>query len=657
MSKILDTIRGPADVKRLSINELEALAQEIRQELLDVLSETGGHLGPNLGVVEVTLAMHYVFESPKDRFIMDVSHQGYVHKLLTGRRQLVKRMRKFGGACGFLYKYESPHDHHGAGHAGTALSVALGMAKGRDMRNTDENIIALFGDAALTCGVSFEALNNISHSTKKFIGILNDNEWSISKNVGAISNYLNKLTTHPTYNMIHKKTGEILRQLHLGQFIKLGKEAEAAVKGLLVGKNADGVDWSQLAASPSILFEEMGLHYFGPIDGHNLKDLIHMLRFAKEAEWPVVLHVLTVKGKGYEPALAKPEPFHGCGAFDLKSGEFKAAKAPDAWNKVFGKLITKLADTNQKLVAITGAMSSGTGLSVFAKTHPNRFFDVGIAEEHAALFAAGLATTGHKPVLTIYSTFLQRAYDMIIHDICLNNLPVMICMDRAGCVDDGPTHHGVFDIAYLNPIPNMIHMQPKDEDEFQDMLFTMSLHDGPSAIRYPRGAGPGVKIKDTPRQLEIGKAEVIRHGEYGEKFKGKRVAIWGLGNMLPMALETAKLLEADGISAAVINPRFIRPLDAGTLEFFGRNVDCIATIEDHVLRGGFNSNVLGEMNRLGLRVPLVSTGWPDEYIEWGSIPELRNKHHITAEATADKIRKALKIKKALPKQAGELATV
>jgi len=645
MGTILDTIRGPADVKRLSIEELETLAQEIREELITVLSETGGHLGPNLGIIEVTLAMHYVFDSPKDRFLMDVSHQSYVHKLLTGRRALVKRMRKFGGACGFLYRFESEHDHHGAGHAGTALSVALGMATARDMRGSKENIIALFGDAALTCGVSFEALNNITHCTKKFIGILNDNKWSISKNVGAISNYLNKIITHPYYNSLHKKTTDVLQKLHLGDVIKLEKKAEAAVKGLIV---------------PSSLFEEMGLHYFGPIDGHNIKDLIRMFQFAKDAEWPVILHVLTTKGKGYEPALARPEPFHGCGPYDIKTGEFKTSNAPDAWNKVFGNLITKLAETNQKLVAITGAMSSGTGLSGFAKAHPKRFYDVGIAEEHAALFAAGISTMGFKPVLAIYSTFLQRAYDMIIHDICLNNLPVMICMDRSGCVDDGPTHHGVFDIAYMNPVPNLIQMQPKDEDEFQDMLFTMSLHNGPSAIRYPRGPAPGVKIKETPKQLEIGKAEVIKHGEYSDKFKGKRVAIWGLGNMLPMALETAKLLEKDGISAAVINPRFIRPLDTGTLEFLGRNVDCIATLEDHVLRGGFNSIVLDEMHKLNLQIPLVTTGWPDEYIEWGSIPELRNKHHLTAEATARKIREALKVKKAVDQDRnplGEFATV
>ena len=627
----LDRIQHPADVKRLTLPQMEELAQEIRTELIEVLSKTGGHLGPNLGVVELTLALHTVFDSPKDRFTWDVSHQGYVHKMLTGRRQAVKQMRQFGGACGFLMRCESEFDHYGAGHAGTALSAALGMATARDMKGSSEHVVAVIGDAALTCGVTYEALNNVAHSTKKLIVILNDNKWSIAKNVGAIAGYLNKIVTHPTYNRWHRKTEDLLGRLHLGEVVKLERKAEGAAKGLLVHAAAREM------GTPAVLFEEMGLHYYGPIDGHNLADLIHMLNFARNSGESVVLHVLTEKGRGYKPAIEKPEPFHGCGKFDPDSGEFVKTDGPPNWNAVFGDAMIKLAELNSKLCCITGAMPSGTGLTKFAKAAPNRFFDVGIAEEHAVLFAAGLATNGFRPVCAIYSTFLQRAYDMIIHDVTLQNLPVMFCMDRAGAVDDGPTHHGVFDIAYLRALPNIIHMQPKDEDEFHDMLYTMLQHPGPSAIRYPRGAAKGVLIKPHPKVLEIGKAEVIKHGDYGPGFKGKRVAIWGLGNMLDMALEATKLLEPHGISCAVINPRFIKPLDAGTLDFFSRNVDAIVTIEDHMANGGFGSILAEALDTLKIGIPVIKMGWPEQFIEHGSIKQLRQKHGLTAAVTAERV--------------------
>lgn len=631
-SPILDTIKHPSDVAKLSYEELDQLAQEIRTELIDVLSKTGGHLGPNLGVVELTIAMHVVFECPKDKFTWDVSHQAYVHKLLTGRREAMKRVRQFGGACGFQMRSESEFDHFGAGHAGTALSAALGMATARDMKGSNESVVAVVGDAALTCGVTYEALNNIAHHTKKIIVVLNDNKWSIAKNVGAIAGYLNKIVTSPTYNRWHKKTEDLLKRLNLGEVVKLERRAEGAAKGLLVHAASH-----ELMGTPAVMFEEMGLHYYGPVDGHNIKDLIHMLKFAKNAEGPVVLHVLTEKGRGFKPAIDTPEPFHGCGKFDPDSGEFFKADGPPAWNNVFCDALLKLTETNSKICAITGAMPSGTGLTKFAKQKPERFFDVGIAEEHAVLFAAGMATNGFRPVCAIYSTFLQRAYDMIIHDVALQNLPVMFCMDRAGCVEDGPTHHGVFDIAYLRPVPNIIHMQAKDEDEFNDMLFTMSQHQGPSAIRYPRGQAKGVKIKAHPKALEIGKAEVLKHGDYSAAFEGKRVAIWGLGNMLDLAHEAASILEKEGLSCAIINPRFIKPLDMGTLDFFSRNVDAIVTIEDHVIEGGFGSIVAEGLDILKISIPVVKIGWPDQFIEHGAINLLREKYGVTAKAAAEKV--------------------
>jgi 1-deoxy-D-xylulose-5-phosphate synthase len=645
---LLDKIQQPSDVRKLNFTELEQLAAEIRTELIEVLSKTGGHLGPNLGVVELTLAIHYVFECPKDFFTWDVSHQTYVHKLLTGRREMVKQMRQFGGACGFQMRSESKHDHFGAGHAGTALSAAVGMAAARDMKGSDENVVCVLGDAALTCGVTYEALNNIGHHAKKLIVVLNDNKWSIAKNVGAIANYLNKIVTHPTYNRWHKKTEDVLKRFHLEE---LERKAEGAMKGLLV--HAANVEMG----TPAVLFEEMGLHYYGPVDGHNVQELIHMLTFAKNADRPVVIHILTEKGRGFKPALDKPEPFHGCGKFDPDSGEFIKSDGPPAWNNVFCDAVIKLAETNSKLCCITGAMPSGTGLTNFAKKVPDRFFDVGIAEEHAVLFAAGLATNGFRPVCAIYSTFLQRAYDMIIHDVALQNLPVMFCMDRAGCVEDGPTHHGLFDIAYLRPIPNIIHMQPKDEDEFNDMLFTMLQHQGPSAIRYPRGAAKGVAIKASPKLLEIGKAEVLKHGDYSEKFEGKRVAIWGLGNMLDVAREAAKLLEAKGLSCAIINPRFIKPLDLGTLDFFSRNADIIVTMEDHVINGGFGSIVAESLDQLKISKPVVKIGWPDQFIEHGAINLLREKYGVTANATVEKVLAELKTSSSSRKSSKETVAV
>jgi 1-deoxy-D-xylulose-5-phosphate synthase len=613
--RLLDGIRSPADIKSLREQDLPQLAQEVRDELIKVLSQTGGHLGPNLGVVELTIALHRVFDTPRDRFVMDVSHQGYVHKMFTGRLDRFGTMRQFGGLNGFLLRTESEHDCYGAGHAGTALSAALGMAVGRDLRGSNENIVVVAGDAAFTCGISYEALNNVKAHTKRFIVVLNDNEWSIAKNVGAIASYLNTIATSPTFAHLHEKARHFVESVAGKSVADFAHKVEESFKSLLV---------------PSVIFEELGLRYYGPIDGHDIPLLIRTFEFLKTQDEPVLLHILTQKGKGYAPALKQPDKFHGLGKYKIESGETAPTPTP-TYSEIFGKTLAKFAETNQKLVAITAAMPSGTGLSHFQKAHPSRYYDVGIAEEHATLFACGLATQGLQPFLAIYSTFFQRAYDMAIHDIAIQNLNVKLCMDRAGLSgDDGPTHHGLFDIGYLRHVPNWVHMQPKDEDEFVDMLWTM-LHynSGPIAIRYPRGSGTGAKIKSEPKLLEIGKAEVVKHG--------RDVAIFGLGAMFEIAEEAAHKLEEKGISVALINPRWIKPMDIGTLEFFARSVDVVCTIEDHVLHNGFGCAVMEHLHSQMINTPVVRIGWPDQFIEHGAVPILRKKHGITADALVEKV--------------------
>jgi len=621
---ILPKINSPADVKALAEDVLPQLAQEVRDELVRVMSDqnpksVGGHLGPNLGVVELTIAMHRVFDTPKDRFVFDVSHQGYVHKLLTGRRDRFDTIRQYEGLNGFLLRSESEHDCYGAGHAGTALSAALGMAVGRDMRGSDEHVVCVAGDAAFTCGVSYEALNNVADQTKRLIVVLNDNEWSIAKNVGAIASYFNKIATHPTYAHLHEKAAHFVKMIGGQAALEFAHRVESGVKNLLL---------------PSVLFEDLGCRYYGPIDGHDIPLLIRTFEFLKTQNEPVILHILTQKGKGYAPAIEKPDKFHGLGKFEPKTGAVKPTATP-TYSEIFGKTLAKFANQNNKIVAITGAMPSGTGLAHFAQAHPQRYFDVGIAEEHAALFACGLAVQGFKPFVAIYSTFMQRAYDMIVHDIALQNLNVALCMDRGGLSgDDGPTHHGLFDIGYLRHIPNIVHMSPKDEDEFVDMLWTMANYSGgPIAMRYPRGAGTGAKPKEQPRILEIGKAEVVKHGS-GD---GAKVAIFGLGNMCQLAEDAARLLEESGISTAVINPRWIKPLDTGMIEFYARSVDVICTIEDHVLHNGFGCSVIEHLNDAGIKTPVVRVGWPDQFVEHGAVDILRKKHGLTAEAAVQKI--------------------
>ncbi|MEX2380801.1 MAG: 1-deoxy-D-xylulose-5-phosphate synthase [Opitutales bacterium] len=619
--RILDTLQSPSDLKALPVKDLSQLAQEIRDEIIHVTSLNGGHIGPNLGVVELTLALHRTFETPEDKFIFDVAHQGYVHKLLTGRQgRKFRNIRKTDGFSGFLYRRESEHDAWGAGHAGTALSAALGMATARDRLGTDEHVVAVIGDAALTCGITMEALNNIAASTRRLIVILNDNERSIDKNVGAMAAYLTELITNSVYNHINTDLEHFLKRVPGGNsLIRMGSKTKRSAKNILV---------------PSCIFENYGLRYVGPIDGHDL-DLLHKsLQFAKNADGPILLHVLTKKGKGYEAAISQPEKFHGTSPFDIATGKGKAKKgtSPPNYQDVFGQALVRFAKEDKKIVGITGAMPSGTGLSFLRDELPNQYFDVGIAEEHAVLFAGGMAARGLHPVCAIYSTFLQRAYDPIIHDICLQDLPVTFAMDRAGLSpNDGPTHHGVFDIAYLRCIPNTIVMQPKDEDELVDMFHTSLNTPRPMFIRYPRGAAQGVVIKDTPEIIPIGQAEVLK--------EGSDIIIWALGSMVQDALLLASELEDEKeISVGVVNARFAKPIDQELLLKQAVGASLFVTMEDHAVTGGFGTGVLEVLQEANQLLPVERIGWPDVFVEHGTSAEiLREANGLSPEAILNRV--------------------
>jgi 1-deoxy-D-xylulose-5-phosphate synthase len=549
-----------------------------------------------------------VFDTPADRILFDVSHQAYIHKILTGRLDRFSTIRQPGGLNGFMLRTESEHDCYGAGHAGTALSAALGMAVGRDLAGGDEHVIAVAGDAAFTNGISFEALNNIADQTKRLIVVLNDNEWSIDRNVGAIARYFHRIVTNEHYNRLHDSARRIVEKIGGKTAVEVVRRAEEAAKSML---------W------PSIMFEEFGLQYFGPIDGHNLPLLIETFKFLKAENRPVLLHVLTQKGRGFQPALDGQKKFHGLGPYDPETGMTKPAGVP-TYAEVFAGTLAKIADKDERVVAITAAMPNGTGLDLFRPHHPKRYFDVGIAEEHAVVFAAGMATRGFRPFCAIYSTFLQRAFDPVVHDVALQKLPVTFCMDRAGLSgDDGPTHHGLFDISYLRGIPEMVLMAPQDEDELADMMATSLTIDGPSAIRYPRGAVAGVECKPYPEAIPVGKAQVLTDGS--------DVAILGLGPMTTMARELAQRLERDGFSAAVINPRFVKPIDREMLAGYARRVAAFVTFEDHVKMGGFGSAVVEALQDLGIVVPVVRIGWPDQFIEHGKIESLRAKYGLTVD--------------------------
>ena len=598
-NNLLDKINSPADVKKLSDEQLKQLAAEIRQLLIKVISHTGGHLAPNLGVVELTLALHKVFNTPQDKLVFDVGHQAYIHKIITGRREQFPTLRQYGGLSGFPKRSESEHDAFGTGHSSTSISAALGMAVARDLLGEDYNVVAIIGDGSMTGGMAFEALNNAGTLHKKMVVVLNDNEMSISKNVGAMSDYLYHLRTGETYNKIKNDIEGWLKNMEFGtDVLKAIRRLKGSVKYLMV---------------PTSIFEELGFTYLGPVDGHDIHGLIEVLQAAKKIDGPVMVHVLTKKGKGYKPAEESPNKFHGTGPFEIATGKkITNPAAPISYTEVFGKTITELADSDKKIVGLTAAMPDGTGLNIFAQAHPDRFFDVGIAEQHAVTAAAGMAAAGMKPVTAIYSTFMQRAYDSILHDICMQKLHVTMCLDRAGLVgDDGYTHHGVFDYAYLRSIPNMTIMAPKDENELRHMLKTALSFNGPISVRYPRGSGVGVDITEPMQELPIGKAEVLR--------EGKELCFWAIGSMVQSAVQAADKLKEQGIDAGVVNMRFAKPLDKELLIEHAKRYGKIVTLEEGVLAGGVGSEVLEILDDAGLlqQCAVLRLGIPDEFVTHG----------------------------------------
>ncbi|MBQ9095281.1 MAG: 1-deoxy-D-xylulose-5-phosphate synthase [Akkermansia sp.] len=612
---LLTRLDNGESVKDLNPEELEQLAAEIRHYLVESLAVTGGHLAPNLGIVELCIAMHRVLSTPRDKILFDVSHQCYVHKILTGRAEAMRGIRQFGGISGFCKRSESAHDAYGAGHAGTALSAALGMAVARDLAGDDYQVAAVVGDGAFTCGTTLEALNNIAGHTKKFILILNDNEWSIDKNVGALARYFASLQETSAYTWLRDKSIKFIEGL-------AGKGVREQASKLVTAARA--------VINPLSFFREMGLNYYGPIDGHDIARLEKVMRIATRQNEPVVLHVITRKGNGYEPAMQNPTKFHGVGQYNVEDGATKPAHTI-TYSEVFGQTLTRLAADDPAITAITAAMPSGTKLDIFRKQFPKRFFDVGIAEEHASLFACGLATQGLKPYVGIYSTFMQRAVDMIHHDAALQKLPVRFCMDRAGLSpDDGPTHHGLYDISMLRCIPDIIMMQPADEAEFVHMLATMNqINDCPSAIRYPRGCGEGVALPETPEPLPIGKAAVVADGA--------EVVLFALGNMNAVAAQVREKLQASGIDCAHINARFIKPLDEDCLRTYAAKCKLVVTLEDHTVVGGFGSAVQEFLMRDGSATPVLPIGWPDTFVEHGTLELLRAKHGLTPENIASRI--------------------
>ena len=619
MNRLLDSINSPQDFKHFSVAQLEQLAEEIRELLIHTVAANGGHLAPNLGVVELTLALHKMYNSPKDKFIWDVGHQAYVHKILTGRRADFPTLRTVNGISGFPKRSESQHDAFGAGHSSTSISSALGIALARDISGEKYNVVAIIGDGSLTGGEAYEALNHAGHLGVNFTVILNDNEMSIAKNVGAISEYLAKMRTAPTYSKVKRDIDFLLRSIPaIGEHVaKTVDRLKGSLKYLLV---------------PGILFEELGFTYFGPIDGHNIPSTLDVLDKTKSIKGPVLIHMVTHKGKGYLPAETNPDKFHGVGPFCVETGEIKKSNnAPPSYTQVFGDALVKLAERNTDIVAITAAMPDGTGLKNFSIKFPNRFFDVGIAEQHAVTMAAGLATQGKRPVIAIYSTFMQRAYDQILHDVCLQNLPVIFMLDRAGIVgEDGATHHGVFDYSFLRHIPNIVVMAPKDENELQNMLYTATELNAPVAIRYPRGSGVGVELQSEYTKLEIGKAEILS--------LGKDVALLAAGAMVDPCKKAAALLAEKGIAASVVNSRFIKPLDAQMLRQMARDTGVIVTVEDNVITGGFGSAVLEYINSQNLNwVKVLRLGLPDKFIEHGSRSYLLNKYSLNAQGIADSI--------------------
>jgi 1-deoxy-D-xylulose-5-phosphate synthase len=613
---LLSRINGPEDLKKLKTSQLKLLAEEIRKLILEVVSKNGGHLAPNLGVVELTLALHYVFDTPKDKIIWDVGHQCYTHKIITGRREAFRTLRTFQGLAGFPKRAESPYDVLDTGHSSTSVSAGLGMSVARRLKGESDKIVVVIGDGSITAGMAFEALNNAGYLKEDLLIVLNDNEMSISPNVGALSSFVSK-----------RMTGNLVR------FIK--KEMEKIVPKFPGGDNLlhlfkKGEDLLKMAVTPGALFTALNFEYVGPVDGHDLDTLIEILKNLKELKGPVIFHVITKKGKGYPPAEADPETFHGIGPFNLETGKpLKTKGAPPTYTEVFGDTLIKLAEREPKLIAITAAMKSGTGLKRFAQKFPDRFFDVGICEQHAVTFAAGLALEGFIPVCAIYSTFLQRAYDQIIHDVALNKAKVIFAIDRAGLVgEDGPTHHGAFDFSFLRAVPNIIICAPKDEKELRDLLFSAIQYEGPCAIRYPRGEAIGVEMDETFGYIPPGKGELLKDGKDG--------VIFSIGSMCYPSLEAGLELEKKGLSVAVINVRFLKPLDRDLLREYAQRTGRVLVVEENSIYGGLGSALAELILEEGLEVKFARLGLPDHFIEQGDLKTLREKYGLSTENIVEK---------------------
>ncbi len=622
--KYLDKINSPEDLKRVERSELPQVAKEIRQVIIETVSRTGGHLAPSLGAVELTIALLYVFDPPNDKIIWDVGHQTYAYKLLTGRRDRFHTLRQHGGLSGFTRMSESPYDAFSTGHASTSISAGLGIAFGKCLKKDKGKIIAVIGDGSMTGGLAYEGLNQTGDLKKDLIVVLNDNEMSIARNVGVLSSFLSRKLSAKHFMSLREELKDFLKSLpKFGDDVyNLAKRTEESFKAFV---------------TPGMLFESFNFNYFGPIKGHRLDHLIDTLQNVKEMHEPVLFHVTTTKGKGYPPAEQNPTYFHGVGSFEMETGNgVSAQEKPPTYTEVFGKTLMELARENEKIVAVTAAMPEGTGLTAFSEAFPERFVDVGIAEQHAVTFAAGLATEGFCPVVAIYSTFLQRAYDQILHDVCLEGHPVVFALDRGGIVgEDGPTHHGLFDLSYLRGLPNMVVMAPKDENELRHMLATAVQHSGPIAFRYPRGYGAGVPIDDEIHTLPIGKGEVLT--------KGNDVAILAIGFTVASALEAAKQLEDESISATVVNCRFVKPLDTELIIRLATEIPFILTVEENVLHGGFGSAVVECLMDAGItNSRVVRIGIPDTYVEHGSQKILRSKYGIDTSGIVKAVRDMVK---------------
>lgn len=610
---LLDKISSPADLKKLTRQELPSLASDLRNRIVDVVSKSGGHLASSLGTVELAIAIHYVFDTPSDKVIWDVGHQAYAHKLLTGRAAEFETLRKYGGLSGFTKRSESPYDTMTTGHSSTSISASLGIACANRLNNKSSKVVAVIGDGSMSAGLAYEALNQAGDLHKDLIVILNDNDMSISPNVGAVSSLLSRTFSGQRLQNWRKELGEFLKSLpKIGDNIyHWAKRSEESFKTFI---------------TPGMLFEAFNFDYFGPIDGHNLNHLISILKNIKNLTDPVLLHVTTKKGKGYAQAENNPVYFHGVGCFDVKTGNSTAPECEGpSYTKIFGDFLIELADQNEKIVAVTAAMPEGTGLSSFAKKYPERFFDVGIAEQHGVTFAAGLATEGFRPVVAIYSTFLQRAYDQIIHDVCIEGLPVIFAIDRGGLVgEDGPTHHGQFDMAYLRSLPNMVIMAPKDENELRRMMVTALDHNGPVAIRYPRGTAIGVELDTKPKPIALGKSEVLTEGE--------DLLILAVGHMVEQSMEAHHMLKAHGVHSTVVNCRYVKPLDEELIASLSSAIPNILTAEENALQGGFGSAVLELLSDRSIGpMRIRRIGIPDQFIEHGAVSILRKKYGLDAD--------------------------